>query len=185
MRYGTGLGVSVESFSQRTLKLLLSDSRLGKVAQVTYPQFPENVSLVGCDSNKNSDCDKDNLFFVPGNSAVTYENGKVSKNGSLLFDIRDIFNFGGLSFDFISSVDDTLQFSVRNGNEILGTLHLLWRSRIATSEQPTSDTYYVQPLISTLLSRVSWTQTSSYEMPSLAFYDSQESSEGADGAHKQ
>jgi hypothetical protein len=177
LSYGTGLGVYVESFANRTLKLLLSDSRLGKVAQITYPQFPENMSLTACDSNKVNDCEKDGMFFVPADSTVAYQDGKISKNGSLLFDIRDIFSFGGLSFDFVSSVDDTLQFSVRNGNEVLGVLHLLWRSRIATSEKPTSDTYYVQPLISAILSRVSWTQTSSYEMPSVAFYDSQESSE--------
>ena len=177
MSYGTGIGVYVESFANRTLKLLLSDSRLGKVAQISYPQFPENISLTACDSNKTDDCEKDGMFFVPADSAVTYQDGKISKNGSLLFDIRDIFSFGGLSFDFISSADHTLQFSVRNGNQILGTLHFLWKSRIATSEKPTSNTYYVQPLISAVLSRVSWTQTSSYEMPSLAFYDSQESSE--------
>ena len=94
-----------------------------------------------------------------------------------MFNIKDIFSVGGLSFDFVTNTDGTLQFSVRNGNEVLGTLHLLWKSRIATDERPTPDTYYVQPLISTILSRVSWTQTSSYEMPSLAFYDSQELAE--------
>lgn len=159
----------------RTLRLLLSDSRLGKVAYITYPRLSDDVSVAPCDVSKLGDCEKDAMFFVPSNSSITYKDGKISKDGSYLFSIGDIFSFGGLSFDFVANTDDTLQFSVRNGNDILGTLHLLWKSRIATDEKPTTDTYFVQPLISAVMSRLSWTQTSSYEMPSVIFYDSQES----------
>jgi len=112
------------------------------------------------------------MYFVPGNSDISYKDGRVYNGLQSLFSIKDIFNFPNLSFAFVHQNSEYLQFTVSYNGLNLGTLFLRWKSRIPAEQGSgdTSNTYTIESLRSTLSTKLAWSNKSSYEMPSLVLY---------------
>lgn len=89
-----------------------------------------------------------------------------------LFSIKDIFSFPNLSFAFIHQNGSYLQFLVTYNGVSLGTVYLRWKSRVPAEQGSTntSNTFTLEPLRSTLSTKLAWNNKSSYETPSLVLY---------------
>ncbi len=125
------------------------------------------------------------MYFVPDNSEITYKDGKVFRNNQQLFLLRDIFTFPNLSFGFIHQTGENLQFTVSYNGAPLGILSLRWKSRVPVEQGgvQTSNTFTLEPLRSTLSTKLAWSNRSSYETPSLIAYNTSESTSYLGGAH--
>lgn len=96
-QYGTGVEVKIESYENNILTLLVYDTRLGSIARVHYPLMSDPRSMTPCTTS----CDRDTMYFIPGNSDTTYQNGGVYRGNQKLFSLAEIFTFPNLSFAFI------------------------------------------------------------------------------------
>lgn len=130
-------------------------------------------------------CDRDIMYFVPNNNDITYKDSRVYNGSQLLFSLKDIFTFPNLSFAFVHQNSEYLQFLVSYNGLSLGTLHIRWKSRVPVEQgsEDTSGTYTLSSLRSTLSTKLSWSNKSSYETPSLVLYNTDEEITYVGGSH--
>jgi hypothetical protein len=90
--------------------------------------------------------------------------------------LRDIFTFPNLSFAFVHQNSEYLQFLVAYNGLSLGTLYIRWKSRVPVEQGSvdTSSTYTLSSLRSTFSTKLSWSNKSSHETPSLILYSAGE-----------
>lgn len=170
IQYGTGVEVQVESYNNGALSLIVYDTRLGGIARIKYPIMSNDRGTVPCSTS----CDRDLLYFTSARSDIIYRDGVVYNGTQKLFSLSEIFTFPNLSFAFVHQKGENLQFSVSYNGQALGTLSLRWKSRVPSEKlgTDTPDTFIVESLKSTILTRLAWTDKSSYETPALVLYNS-------------
>ena len=118
IKYGTGLGVKIDSFHDSVLSLIVQDSRLGNLARVTYPSFSPDVSTTVCaKSETDPSCDKDTIAFLPVADNTSVKDGTVYQNNQPLFSVRDILTLPNLHFAFLAQAGASLQFSVTKDSQ--------------------------------------------------------------------
>ena len=61
LKYGTGMNASLEAFHDGVLSVLVTDTRLGDVARVTYPRFSSDLSYDLCTQKDDTFCDHDTM----------------------------------------------------------------------------------------------------------------------------
>lgn len=166
VQYGTGVEVQIESYLDNILSLLIYDTRLGNIARVRYPAMSD-ISFT-CGVN----CSQDSMSFAPASNDISYQNGIVSRNSQQLFSLSDVFSYPNLSFAFIHQDSKNLQFALSYSGLYLGVLSLQWKPRVPSHGQFTApQTIAVESLRSTLLTKLAWSNMSSYETPSLVVYN--------------
>lgn len=181
IQYGTGVQVRMDSHRDGVLTLGISDTRLGNIARIRYPVMSD-ISMKPCADI----CPDDTMYFTPSASDVYFQEGVVYRNSQKLFWLQEIFSFPNLSFVFVQKNSTALQFSVLQNGVELGVLSLQWKPRVPQEIGATdpTNTIIVQPLIHTLLTKLSWNNQSSHETPGMVLY-SPGKSEYLGGAHAQ
>ncbi len=175
IKYGTGMGVRIESFLDNKLSLVVYDNRLGDLVHITYPQIRSDISTTLCSKPETDiSCDHDTLAFLPIAQNTTVKDGVVYQNNQSLFAVRDIFNLPNLRFTFVEQTGSSLQFSVTKDSTTLGILALRWKSR-TPSDSSDANTYSLSMMTSGLEAKMNWNQTSSYDTPGMVVYNRDES----------
>lgn len=167
VQYGTGIEVQIESYLDNVLSLLVYDTRLGNIARVRYPAMSD-ISFT-CSTT----CAQDSISFSPASNDISYQDGFVFRNSQKLFSVADVFSYPNLSFAFIHQDSKNLQFALSFNGLYLGVLSLQWKSHVPAQGQIISNlqTITVESLRSTLLTKLAWSNMSSYETPSLLVYN--------------
>lgn len=166
VQYGTGIKVSIESYLNNSLLLSVSDSRLGKLASIRYPAMSD-ISFDACDGP----CTRDTMTFTPAASDIYYREGSVYQNSEKLFNLVDVFSLPNLSLTFVQKNTQTLQFSVTTNGKNIGTVSLAWKPRVPREfGVDTTGGIIVEPFLSTLLTKLTWNNISSHEVPGMTVY---------------
>lgn len=181
LQYGTWIQIDIDSYRDGILTLGVTDSRLGNIARIRYPLLSD-ISTKPCDDI----CRQDTMYFTPSALDVYYQDGVVYRNSQRLFWVKEIFSFPDLSFVFVQNNSQALQFSVLQNGTTLGILSLQWKPRTPQelSTASRNDSIIIEPLLHTILTKLSWSNKSSYEAPSMVIY-SPSKNEYLGGPHAQ
>lgn len=121
-------------------------------------------------------CTRDTMTFVPAGSDIYYREGSVYQNSEKLFDLTEIFTLPNLSFTFVQKNTQILQFSVSSSGKNIGTLSLAWKPQVPKQfGASTAGGIIVEPFLPTLLTKLTWSNVSSHEVPGMVVYMAGES----------
>lgn len=181
VQYGTGIKVSIDSYLNNSLVLSVSDSRLGKLVHIRYPAMSD-ISFDACEEV----CTRDTITFTPAASDIYYREGSVYRNSEKLFNLVDVFSLPNLSLTFVQKNTQTLQFSVTTNGKNIGTISLAWKPRVPREfGVDTTGGIIVEPFLSTLLTKLTWNNMSSHEVPGMTIYMADTPRTYLGGAHAQ
>lgn len=126
-----------------------------------------DISLTPCVSV----CTRDTMNFTPAGSDIYYREGSVYRNSEKLFDLTEIFTLPNLSLTFLQKNTQILQFSVVSNGTNLGTLSLAWKPQVPKQfGADTASGIIIEPFLSTLLTKLTWSNVSSHEVPGMVLY---------------
>lgn len=116
-------------------------------------------------------CSRDTMTFTPAGSDIYYREGSVYQNSEKLFNLTEIFSLPNLSLAFVQKNTQVLQFSVTSNGKNIGILSLAWKPRVPKQfGVDTAGGIIVEPFLPTLLTKLTWSNVSSHEVPGMVVY---------------